>query len=382
MEEDKIIEDDFGLQMFNVENNFLYISYYDTSQKIEFQSSFLVEDNYFNACNKSPNINITTKDKENNECIISSSQLIDIVDETNITDDDDILEELQRSISFSIGSWEDENENKQEENKLSDYLYLISPIVNEVLNTRYIYLSSLERSTIRNKKNFMIDLSSFDEVWSYISLHENHSTYYIRQLYDMCNELKQYIQYEEELKKIKPDNHVQSVFKLLSWQNEVLQLRNKIIRQIYLKELNNNDIHYSPKSMNPQMVDFNHIEEMTITNPTHKKLKPSKIQQQKEESGKDITLRYTVYKEDKWILKLIEVFDSYVGIRPIPINNFFKLLLAEWERFPFYTQQFLICIAEDILGGYSINNIELNLQKWIQTNHDIIPIPIKKYILI
>ena len=139
MEEDNILEDEYGLQMFNVENNFLYISYYDTSQKIEFQSSLLFEDNYFNSCSKSTNIDIKSKEKRNDECIISSSQLIDIVDETNITDDDDILEELQRSISFSIGSWEDEN--KEEENKLSDYLYLISPIVTEVLNTRYIYLS-------------------------------------------------------------------------------------------------------------------------------------------------------------------------------------------------------------------------------------------------
>lgn len=379
MEEDKIIEDDYGLQMFNVENNFLYISYYDTSQKIDFQSSFLFQDNYFNSCSKSPNIDITDKKNEYDEYTISSSQLIDIVDEPNIKDDDDILEELQRSISFSIGSWEDEHD-KQEENKISDYLYLISPIVTEVLNTRYIYLSSLERLTIHNKKNFMIDLSSFDEVWSYISSNENYSTYYIRHLYDMCNELKQYIQYEEELKKIEPNNHVQSVFKLLSWQNEVLQLRNKIIRQIYLKDISkSNDIHYSPKTINPQMIDLDHIDEMNIT--TNKKLKPSKKQQQKELTSGEVDVQ-AKYKEDNWILELIEVFDSYVGIRPIPINKFFQLLFAEWDRIPFYTQQFLICIAEDILGGYSINNIELNLQKWIQTNHDLIPIPIKKYILI
>ena len=61
MEEDKILEDEYGLRMFNVENNFLYISYYDTSQKIDFQSSFLFEDNYFNSCSKSTNIDIKSK---------------------------------------------------------------------------------------------------------------------------------------------------------------------------------------------------------------------------------------------------------------------------------------------------------------------------------
>ena len=73
-----------------------------------------------------------------------------------------------------------------------------------------------------------------------------------------------------------------------------------------------------------------------------------------------------------WLYRLFNIFNIYINITPIPVSKIFMLLAQNWSSVSYYDQQFLIYIAEDILGGNNIPYITYNLLNWIDNNKYVV----------
>jgi hypothetical protein len=73
-----------------------------------------------------------------------------------------------------------------------------------------------------------------------------------------------------------------------------------------------------------------------------------------------------------WVRYLFDTYLKYGGKRYVTSMEFFNSIKDNWEKLEDNETIEMSYITDNILGGYCLENISLNLVKWLRTNYDAI----------
>lgn len=115
--------------------------------------------------------------------------------------------------------------------------------------------------------------------------------------------------------------------------------------------------------------------EYYISSSKTKVFRPSKREQQRLSFQKMYYQPISIHAIDiNWLYDLFLIFDKYIDlIPPVSVFHLFQQISKLFHEVTQRDQQRLIVICEDVLGGKSIESISTNLEKWMNTNRDVVP---------
>jgi len=111
----------------------------------------------------------------------------------------------------------------------------------------------------------------------------------------------------------------------------------------------------------------------------------------------DLEINLTVFKEEninqgisytpttqekkeegtRWVRYLFDTYFKYGGKRGVTSMEFFNSIKENWERLEDNETIEMSYITDNILGGYCLDNISVNLVKWLRTNYDAVDLKYK-----
>jgi len=71
-----------------------------------------------------------------------------------------------------------------------------------------------------------------------------------------------------------------------------------------------------------------------------------------------------------WVRYLFDTYLKYGGKRGVTSMEFFNSIKENWEKLEDNETIEMSYITDNILGGYCLDNISVNLVKWLRTNYD------------